>query len=540
MGTNHEVTLEVLRSGFTNQLNTSAGAYTTYGESGSSSSMLTRAAFAAILDYSAHGGGTKIYANDPFFQTYKDLKLSINSGPCTGFVKADGSFDSGGATIFRNAGGYIQLTVTTIGGIRYALHIDSGVAGIYTDCFYSPETSCGGVPYKVVIDESTGQLAIKTIVSACSYSSCSIPISCLNICPASFNKITQVVTANAQTFDLTWPYDTTIYKPKSNANPYESGIKGKWRPLSNYVYRDTIISANTGTERNYKNAGVFEMEKFNWKNPSLNDASANAKWIKTSTVTKYSPDGNGLEEQDIFGIYSTAKFGYSKTQPYVVATNADYNSVQFESFEKAYSVYGNQELEDAWLPAGISSKRVNTYAHAGKYSWKLAANDSLLLKPLTLTQQMYNNGVSLKVWVNDTAVVEGTALKARLKMPATVVNYEATKIATVGNWTLYEMKVTNLSAFYVGAILTPVIINNYALNTIWVDDVRFQPLDAKVMAYVYDINTLRLIATFDDQHFGMFYQYNGEGKLLRKQIETERGLKTVTETQYHAAQQKVR
>ncbi|MBL4669491.1 MAG: hypothetical protein JKY30_09555 [Flavobacteriales bacterium] len=41
------------------------------------------------------------------------------------------------------------------------------------------------------------------------------------------------------------------------------------------------------------------------------------------------------------------------------------------------------------------------------------------------------------------------------------------------------------------------------------------------------------MATFDDQHFGLFYQYNAEGKLVRKLIETERGMKTVQETQYN-------
>jgi YD repeat-containing protein len=55
-------------------------------------------------------------------------------------------------------------------------------------------------------------------------------------------------------------------------------------------------------------------------------------------------------------------------------------------------------------------------------------------------------------------------------------------------------------------------------------------------AYVYDPQTLRLVASFDDQHFGLYYQYNQEGKLVRKLVETEKGMKTITETQYHSPQ----
>jgi YD repeat-containing protein len=72
-----------------------------------------------------------------------------------------------------------------------------------------------------------------------------------------------------------------------------------------------------------------------------------------------------------------------------------------------------------------------------------------------------------------------------------------------------------------------------ATPQVWVDDVRLQPAQAQVTAYVYDRTTLKLLASFDDQHFGLFYQYDSEGRLVRKLVETERGRKTVQETQYN-------
>ncbi len=78
-----------------------------------------------------------------------------------------------------------------------------------------------------------------------------------------------------------------------------------------------------------------------------------------------------------------------------------------------------------------------------------------------------------------------------------------------------------------------ILYNSPDVNNVWLDDIRIQPLDAQMTAYVYDTATLRLLTSFDDQHFGLYYQYNGEGKLVRKLFETERGMKTIQETQYH-------
>jgi len=67
----------------------------------------------------------------------------------------------------------------------------------------------------------------------------------------------------------------------------------------------------------------------------------------------------------------------------------------------------------------------------------------------------------------------------------------------------------------------------------WIDDLRVQPLDAQMVAYVYDTGTRLLLTSFDDQHFGLYYQYDAQKRLVRKLIETEKGVKTVQETQYH-------
>ena len=67
--------------------------------------------------------------------------------------------------------------------------------------------------------------------------------------------------------------------------------------------------------------------------------------------------------------------------------------------------------------------------------------------------------------------------------------------------------------------------------TVLVDDVRWQPVQAEMSTHVYDNRSFKLLATFGAEHFGAFYQYNDEGTLVRTLIETERGLKTIQESQ---------
>lgn len=59
------------------------------------------------------------------------------------------------------------------------------------------------------------------------------------------------------------------------------------------------------------------------------------------------------------------------------------------------------------------------------------------------------------------------------------------------------------------------------------------PLSSTMTTYVYDPANSRLLAIFDDQHFGTYYQYNAENQLVRTYMETEKGKKIVSETQYY-------
>jgi hypothetical protein len=339
-----------------------------------------------------------------------------------------------------------------------------------------------------------------------------------------------VIQANATPLADSWDFDATLfnYPYQSGFSKYERGEKGKWRIASNHAYKAELIpgtNGQQGTARIYKNAGVFEeFQLFNFENVADNNPD---KWLPLSTVVKYSPNGEPLEERDMMNKYSTAKFGYNAVLPTLLAHNASYDKVQFESFEKVY--INGTVLEDGLPAAGVL--RSTTFAHAGKYSAELSMfKPNFTLKPVKGTTE----ATLLKVWVKELqdmpADIPSGGVHPTLKTYVGNTVFDFKKVAQTGDWSLYEAVITTLGDF------TP-SIKYISSGGVFIDDIRLQPRNSSMTAYVYDAVNMRLLASFDDQHFGLYYQYTPEGKLMRKFIETEKGKKTIIETQYHTIEQ---
>ncbi|PHR44318.1 MAG: hypothetical protein COA32_14995 [Fluviicola sp.] len=72
--------------------------------------------------------------------------------------------------------------------------------------------------------------------------------------------------------------------------------------------------------------------------------------------------------------------------------------------------------------------------------------------------------------------------------------------------------------------------NNSSTHQIFFDDVRIHPYNASMKSYVYDPETLWLVAELDDNNYATFYEYDKEGKLVRIKKETSRGIMTIQES----------
>jgi hypothetical protein len=336
-------------------------------------------------------------------------------------------------------------------------------------------------------------------------------------------KSNNILSASVQTFSTgaTANVPTWYNAPVTS---FYSGITGTnltnlakiWRPHETYVYRTETTSSNgsTGEDKIY-NGGFFkDFTMFTWNTTGKPTAQTDNNWIKVNQVTKYSPHGSALEERDVLGIYKAVKYDYSfgnskNLLPVMMATNGEYGSIAFNSFE---------------------TTGVKTFAHAGERSLQHTASTTPLISGLTSTNQLKAKGALIKLWLK-------TTYQDEPQLPELLVGTARTtmsKVSKTGDWTLYSGKIDKSVLPAVGSAVS--ISFAYVLRPseeIYIDDVRFQPSDAESICYVYDVATFKPVAQFDDQHFGLYFQYNAEGKLVRKLIETERGLKTLQETQYN-------
>lgn len=413
---------------------------------------------------------------------------------------------------YRKAGDYtITLTVTSDMG---CVSQSTKSLRVYAPICESPIPNNGGRFY---VDEKTGKIVFRKANCPGNF-----VLSCASA-TAQPNIFDNAVAASATTYCDEWDQSESSSQFPAGANKFETGELGKWRVKSSYAYNTELLPG----DMNYE-AGRFKVEDFSYR---YEDSNNPQRWVKVSTVEKYSLHGEALQERNALGIPSTAKFGYDEALPYLTAQNAEYDNVFFESFEKVYSGSKLEEGTFSGAEISITSARY----HAGKQAAELITGYKL--RSFRLTPQMVDKGLLVKFWLFsestgsvNIAVKNSNGIQTGTFIPS--------QVARTGQWRLYEVKITAFAGMKVSDIPElsdkfTLYINKAGTSQVWIDDVRVQPADALMTSYVYDPKNLRLLTVFDDQHFGLYYQYNAEGKLIRKQIETERGLKTLQETQYN-------
>ncbi len=314
-----------------------------------------------------------------------------------------------------------------------------------------------------------------------------------------------VLSASATTYanalQVTGWFDRKLFDDyyfPENCKDCNLAFQGQYRPYQTYVYKTDVTNKIDDNCKIYEEGLYKQFTKFDY-----NFGESNTKeWLKISEITKYSPSGIPVEEKDILGTYSSALYGenYLFSQPIMIAQNAQRCEIKFFDFENF---------------------NVDFPSHSGASS--SPQGKSFLFTP---TEHMKSKGGVLYFWgtgknASDYTVTLGSS-------PVSI-----NKIAQTGEWSLFkaELKFDNTSE---------TTISVSPASGKYIDDLRLQPTDAKAVCYVYDKATLKLLTQFDDQHFGLFYQYNAEGQLVRKMVETEKGMKTLQETQYNIIKSTVR
>jgi|GEM_PF-6885593 len=410
---------------------------------------------------------------------------------------------------------------------------------ISENCIQNFSTSDDDMDYFIIDADNGYQIQFNEQLNIDENDDC-INNNCISFCEDIYplKKLENVISASSVSFTDDWDKDLTSYGlvDYPGDSEYLIGYKGKWKPAGEFSYKTDIVHSreNSSTEnRVYSNAGVYEdFSLYNWQSPNSNSK----KWLRMSEVIKYSPDGLELENKNILEIYSSAKIDSETNLMYASAQNAEYNSYDFKSLEGEFKYLSSP------------SSTVNNYSHSGDKSLKLVGTQEI--SEIDINKQTLDNGLISKVWVKVSTDYSATAtansmtynedfLECNLETSIGDLTSTYSKVAKTGEWILYE------TFFTPSDILTVVndpfdnesaTISLKETNSkdIYIDDFRIQPLDALVSCYVYDYLTNKIETIFDDQHFGLYYQFNAKGQLIRKQIETEVGLKTLVETEYNS------
>ena len=339
-----------------------------------------------------------------------------------------------------------------------------------------------------------------------------------------------VISSNATTYKKDWFDEPEQKKVLTEFDIEDDYIITKlnsfYQAKSNYVYTTELSNMTSANPNdNYPDNRIYNgglIKNFTMFN-HWDEQDVPAEWLKMSEITTYSPNGQPLEERNVLGIYSAVKYGYTNLLPVMVAQNAEYESVYFNDFEN----YGDA---------------ITDYSHSGKASFNYTSNpDYEFLSDnsgLIMNNQLYNKGARVMVWAKSISEGDHTFENSGANFSANINNnleIPFVRIAKTGEWSLYEAKITDWgTTISNGDLVSLKLAYNLESNEqLFIDDLRFQPIDASAVCSVYDTQNFKLLAQFDDQHFGMYYQYNDEGKLVRKLVETERGVKTIQETQYN-------
>lgn len=330
----------------------------------------------------------------------------------------------------------------------------------------------------------------------------------------------EVVATNATKFMDQWGEEYLINPDGSEQNVFEAGNRGKYRPESSYAFNTNMKyyqNDDLTTPKPTSVAGTFPFTFFNYQTEGVSSPG----WLNATAITRYSKNGEPLEEYNALGIPSTAHFGYNDAVPILTAQNAAYDEVYFEGYE--FTIDPNLQ---------------QVYVHSGNNALRLSSQE-LELPELPVTEHIKDVGLVVQFWVNMPEYAYEDEILSSITGAIDINNQSVPlqKIIVVGQasgWFLVEITVEKSVFSLVGiGDLYQIKIAKNTIGDIFIDDIRMQPFDSQMSTYVYDKTNLRLLAVFDDRNFGMFYQYDEEGRLIRKKIETVEGAKTIQETFYN-------
>jgi hypothetical protein len=360
----------------------------------------------------------------------------------------------------------------------------------------------------------------------------------------------------------------------SNFNLLTAGFQKKFRPTSSYVFN---VDRTYNSQPNMKKDGFYSSFTPFWTYTSGQWQKNVTNWVVTNNNKLYSPYGYLLESEDAILTPNTQKYCFNHTLPALIAKNATYGEVGFESFEEYYSSsniystlnsidYTNVNNGDILgfyrqvTSLATSPPAFNTAnAHTGRTSLLFSAGNGVkltqdLLKSYQLMRAEYeyqseclpsvrnlstlnliNTKYLISMWVkgatqnlNYSGLVS-LSVKVNYGTPVTISPTLINSGSPIINgWQKLDYE------FTIPAGTSPnnveITLGTTTGSSYYMDDFRLQPYNSTMSCNVYDPLSLRLWAQMDDQNYATIMEYDNEGVLIRKKKETYKGIYTTQES----------
>lgn len=405
------------------------------------------------------------------------------------------------------------------------------------------------------------------------------------------DKTKNILQANASTFHDKWHMlceEVTdecgnTYLSEGIINPYVTGLSGTWRPEAAFTFYDKRTSNTIAQNVNIRTGGAIENFVPFWEYDSgrwdISNVDNTERWTLSNLISMYDHRGNEVENIDAIGNYSSAYYGYNNNRVVAIASNAEKREITFDGLEDYYfdtdcnfsPNYKNFRFFDAGQQ-GETYNLDDQISHSGLYSIRLKGNTRITIKnnlrpcnnfalPATDNGNNEKSIPSRKCFSRDGIHIENdcSACLPKLHPDAEEEYYASVWVAseqsldcnvppltaslnigfddgsipqtfeavgpTIDGWQRIEARFT-IPQFAEKLIIN---ISNLDRDFVYFDDFRFHPWESYMNAYVYDPNSMRLMAELDENNYASFYEYDDEGILVRVKRETEAGIVTIQE-----------
>lgn len=283
-------------------------------------------------------------------------------------------------------------------------------------------------------------------------------------------------------------------------------------------------------------------------------------WQVVAQTSAFSPWGGMIEGRDAVDNKNASIMGYSHRLPVATVSNSAYDEAMVENFEDYLEAlnatvfdYKQNALREDILAQVTPSTQANSMdlvgtdydiiyslRHSGKAALKIKNTRNIQIpieggsSSLSLKKQYFqpNKEYIMTYWQQVLTTSPPLVGQVRLVIPGALSTHGIARRKTpvIDGWAQFETKVSIPDLQTLPANPTATLQAVTTGGPIYIDDIRIFPAKGNMKSYVYNATNRRLMAVLDENNMSTYFEYDGQGKLIRIKKETEKGVLTLKES----------